>query len=108
MSWEMLFALSHRAPRKEVDLALAVQKQRDHTVNHVEGNTIFRGLMLSTFMSSEPSEPAPSAHAGASVGAIVEIIVGAIVGAVICAVVVLTLTTIHHPRNATLETSILS
>ena len=57
--------LSHRGPRKEVDLDLVAQKQRDHTVNHGESKTIFRGLMLTTFMPSEPSQRAPSAYADA-------------------------------------------
>ena len=58
--------------RKEVDLGLLVQKQREHTVNHGREKTIFRGLMLSTFMPSEPSEPPLSAHADVIVKAVFE------------------------------------
>ena len=38
--------------REEADFGLTIQKQREHTVNHGKGKTIFRGLMQSTFMPS--------------------------------------------------------
>ena len=120
--WELILALSHPTPGKEVDLVLVGQKQRDHRVNHGEGETIFRSLMLSTFIPSEPSEPAKSISLTkcpmfstsalfswnwlllctlAIFAAVFEIIVGAIVGAVVVAVVVLTLTGGHgtEPEN---------
>ena len=43
---------------------------------------------------------------GAIVGAIVEIIVGAIGGELVGDVVVITLTTIHNPISATVETNV--
>ena len=43
---------------------------------------------------------------GANVGAIVEIIVDAIGGALVGDVVAITLTTIHNPMSATVETNV--